>query len=422
MAALASPSLAATVPHNASIVLPGKGYLDSYNVAGVNAADKKLIAEAFVPTSVALKKQVDFLEKTTAMLLKEKSYSLVGDNKQSINIVRDVINLVPVYFIAEHVLGLPLKTPTNPHGSDLDQEVYLKFKEIYEYIFIDIAEPSTKVAKGSTVQSYSKYFQETVKTHIQGIATEQIPLIGLGASLIHWATQTPKESNNWLKRLFDTGKGKSKDELANDATALAIALSVEFSQALTHVVDIFLGPTVDGTWVPNIEGTTLNDPSITDHIKALALDANDKDATTKLAKIVVKALRTRPPVPGTYRSAATDVAQLSRGKGDKVYLSFTEAGVDPAVWGDDAKPSQPPPQALFAGEIVKLLGPEWLLNAVVPVIKTIFKLTDIARAPGNSGKLLSFNERIEGTPVTTYLNYKQEPTFWSSDLTVTFTS
>ncbi|KAG8939990.1 hypothetical protein FRC04_005695 [Tulasnella sp. 424] len=422
MAALASPSLASTVPHNASIVLPGKGYLSSYNDASVNAADKKLIAEAFVPSSVVLKKQVDFLERTTAQLLKEKSYTLVGDNKLSVNVVRDVINLLPVYFISEYVLGLPLKTPENPHGSALDQEVYLKFKEIYEFIFIDIAEPSTKVAKESTVQHYCKEFQDTVEGHIGGIATEQIPIIGLGASAIHWATQTPQESNNWLKRLLDAGKNKSREELANDALALAIAVSVEFSQALTHVVDTLLGPAISGTWTPSLHGTSLTDPSITDIVKSLARDTSDKDATTKLAKIVVKALRTRPPVPGTYRSLATDVRQLSKTKGDRVFLSFAQAGVDPSVWGDDVKPTDPPPQALFAGEIVKLLGPEWLLNAVVPVVKTIFKLKDIKRAQGNSGKLLSFNETIEGTSATTYLNYKQEPTFWSSDLTVNYTS
>ncbi|KAG8910105.1 hypothetical protein FRC00_008860 [Tulasnella sp. 408] len=358
------------------------------------------------------------------MLLKEKSYTLVGDNKQSVNIVRDVINLLPAYFISEHVLGLPLKTPENPHGSALDQEVYLKLKEIYEFIFIDIAEPSTKVAKESTVKGYSQYFQDTVQAHIQSIASEQIPIIGLGASAIHWATQTPYEANKWLKRLLDAGKGKSKEELANDAMALAIALSVEFSQALTHVVDEFLGKPdpKERTWTPNLGGTSENYPPTTDEIHALASDTTDKEATTRLAKIVVKALRTRPPVPGTYRSVSANVAQLNKSKGDRVYLSFTEAGVDPSVWGNDVKPTIPPPQALFAGEIVKLLGPEWLVNAIVPVIKTIFKLRHIKRAPGNSGKLLSFDEKIEGTPVTTYLNYKQEPTFWSSDLTVTFTA
>ncbi|KIO24703.1 hypothetical protein M407DRAFT_25950 [Tulasnella calospora MUT 4182] len=421
--ALASPGLASTVPDNAKIVLEGKGYLASYDTAKVNEADRKLIAEAFVPNAVVLKKHVEFLERTTEMLLQKNCYTLVGDNKKSINIVRDVINLLPVYFTSEHVLGLPLKTPDHPHGSALDQEVYLKFKEIYEFIFVDIAEPCTKVAKEDTVKRHSQYFQDTVQAHIQGIASEQIPLIGLGASAIHWATQTPHESNKWLKRLLDAGKGKSKEELANDAMALAIAMSVELSQALTHVVDTFLGPAPGSTWTPNIDGTSLTDPSLTAHIQALAQNTSDKDATTKLAKIVVEALRTRPPVPGTYRSVVADVAQLSKGKGDRVYLSFTEAGVDPAVWGGGVKLTDSPPQALFAGELVKLLGPEWLLNAVVPVVKTIFKqLKDVKRAPGNSGQLLSFKEKIEGTPVTTYLDYKQEPTFWSSDLTVTFTS
>ncbi|KAG9025874.1 hypothetical protein FS837_004792 [Tulasnella sp. UAMH 9824] len=174
IAALASPELASTVPRNASKVLPGRGYLAFYDTATVNEADKKLIADAFVPNSIVLQRQVDFLARTTAMLLKEKSYSLVGDNKQSVNVVRDVINLLPVYFISEHVLGLPLKTLDNPHGSALDQEVYLKFKEIYEFIFVDIAEPSTKVAKESTVRDYNRYFHDTVQARIRGIASEQV--------------------------------------------------------------------------------------------------------------------------------------------------------------------------------------------------------------------------------------------------------
>ncbi|KAG8910032.1 hypothetical protein FRC01_006585 [Tulasnella sp. 417] len=349
ISALRAPGLASTVPANAEIVLAGKGYLATYNDAAANAKDKKLIAEAFIPNPVVSKKHVDYLQRTTELLLKEKRYSLVGHDKQCINIVRDVLNILPIYFVSEHVLGLPLKTSVNPHGSALDQEVYIKFKEIYEFIFIDLAEPSTQVAKEHTVKGFSQYFQDTVLGNIQSIASEQIPLLGLGASAIHWATQTPHEASKWLKRLLENGKGKTKEELANDAMALAIALRV---------------------------------------------------------------------ASGDLKITHSDGQSVSKGVDDRVYLSFTEAGVDPSVWGQSGTQLQ----ALFAGEIVKLLGPDWLRDAIVPVVKTIFKLKDLKRAPGNSGKLLSFNEMIEGTPVTTYLNYKQEPTFWSSDLTVTFTS
>ncbi|KAG8966855.1 hypothetical protein FRB90_010933, partial [Tulasnella sp. 427] len=161
--ALAGNALASTVPHNASIVLFGDGYLKTYNNAAANLKDRNLIRNAFLPNDVVKKKHISFLERTTALLLQEKSFSLVGDKKMSVNIVRDVINILPVYFISEYVLGLNLKTPYNPHGDALDQEVYLKFKEIYEFLFIDIAEPSTKVAKGPIVLDFAQSFQDYVQ-------------------------------------------------------------------------------------------------------------------------------------------------------------------------------------------------------------------------------------------------------------------
>ncbi|KAG9042010.1 hypothetical protein FS837_011455 [Tulasnella sp. UAMH 9824] len=443
--------LASTVPHNASIVLQGGGYLASYD-EDRNSDDKKLIADAFLPSQ---KQHLDFLERTTAKLLQEKSYTLADKNKRSVNIVRDVINILPVYFISEHVLGLPLKTSDNTDGSDLDQEVYLKFKEVYEFIFVDIAEPSTKVAKEESMKIFSQYFQDSVQEQIEAIASEQIPLLGHVVTALHGVTRTHHESHEWLKRLLIAGWGKTREELGNDATALAIALSVEFSQALTHVVDTFLGPTETGPSAPKAEET---EPSLAKEFKALNLNSSDKDATTALEKVITKALRIRPPLPGTYRKVVQEGVEISntpkpekddksksntpkpeknnqikiKAMNERVYLSFTEAGVDAAVWGKKSNVSTTSanastkqgtsPEPLIAGEIVRLLGPKWLPQALVPVIKTMFRLKDIKRAKGNSGKLLSFNELIEGTPVTTYLNYKQEPTFWSSDLTVTYTS
>lgn len=47
-----------------------------------------------------------------------------------VDIVRDVANLVPVYFIATELMGLPLKTEQTPHGLYRDTELAEKFADV----------------------------------------------------------------------------------------------------------------------------------------------------------------------------------------------------------------------------------------------------------------------------------------------------
>jgi len=270
------------------------------------------------------------------------------------------------------------------------------------------------------------------------------------------------------------GRGKTQSELANDAVALAVVASVEFSQALTHVVDTFLGPgpapekvlyddsapgpsrpkngsaSPDTVWTPNLgEKATPTDakksstpaekvapadpksyakskPSLLSTISSLVSGNTDPKNVEQLKQHITDALRTRPVVPGVYRTLKSDVKPKADGtpghaKGDRVFLSFTAAGTDPSVWGKGAKAADPLAQPLFAGALVKLLGPDWLLSAIVPVITTIFRLEGIARAPGNSGLLVSFVDEIEGAKAQMYLDSNQQPTPWSSDLTICYT-
>jgi len=416
---LLDPLLVSSVPLNSAAVLPGKGYLASYNESGVNASDRKLIAEAFASSS-STKKQIDYLEKKTSFLIKNKSYTLVGDGKRSVNVVRDVLNLLPLHFISNFILGLPLKTVERPHGSLLDQEVYLKLKEIYNYVFLDV-DLSYKVAEKPVINEYCSELHKIVETHIVGVASESIPIIGFVEAAYHWFVEHPKNTHEWLRNLIHGSRKKTRNELANDAVALAVIASVELSQALTHVVDTFLGPPLDGKFA--------DQPVILDTIAALASSGYDLESTNKLKQHITAALRTRPPIPGVYRTATSDISvdksepvyPESLSKGDRVYLSFTEAGLDPTIWDTKNKSATPSSyQPLIAGELVKLLGPEWLVDILVPVIRTIFKLKKLQRAPGNSGKLLSFVEKVEGTWVQTYLDYKQQPTPWSADLTITY--
>jgi linoleate 10R-lipoxygenase len=91
----------------------------------------------------AMREYSEFYFETTVRLLQEKSASVVGCQTRTVDVVRDVCNLVPVHWVSEHVVslfnrqcshivlslsvqaGIPLKTAKQPHGVHTEQEVYL---------------------------------------------------------------------------------------------------------------------------------------------------------------------------------------------------------------------------------------------------------------------------------------------------------
>lgn len=47
-----------------------------------------------------------------------------------VDIVKDVLNLVPIYFIATELAGLPIKTDQTPHGAFRDTDLHDMFKDV----------------------------------------------------------------------------------------------------------------------------------------------------------------------------------------------------------------------------------------------------------------------------------------------------
>lgn len=80
-------------------------YLTTFNRPDENAKDVTLIRQAFL-AGASRRRHVDFFARTSAQLIAEKSYGLPGTLASRVNIVRDVINLLPTYFVAAHVVRL----------------------------------------------------------------------------------------------------------------------------------------------------------------------------------------------------------------------------------------------------------------------------------------------------------------------------
>ena len=69
---------------------------------------QKEFISALAPTPEAIEKIGQYFYKKTAELISGASYSLINSNTKSVNIVADVLKLVPVYWAATEIVRILL--------------------------------------------------------------------------------------------------------------------------------------------------------------------------------------------------------------------------------------------------------------------------------------------------------------------------
>lgn len=79
----------------------------------------------------------DWYADTTRKFLQDRSYKLRKTIPQrQIDIVRDVLNILPIHWVATEVAGLSLKTPEHPHGMYLESQLLQMVRDIYAYALV----------------------------------------------------------------------------------------------------------------------------------------------------------------------------------------------------------------------------------------------------------------------------------------------
>jgi linoleate 10R-lipoxygenase len=93
--------------------------------------DRALVDDILFSTD-SLQRWGDAFAETTLELVKTRSvYNAVWKTRH-VDVIREVINLVPIRFLANEILGLPLKTETNEGGVYRDADLYSMFRDISE--------------------------------------------------------------------------------------------------------------------------------------------------------------------------------------------------------------------------------------------------------------------------------------------------
>lgn len=379
-----------TLPYaaRAAKVVRGKGF---YTVDGPQAQEK--VYKALTDSSESVNKIGKYFYDTTRELIESCNYSLVGKKTYGVDIVRDVLRIVPVYWAASEIAGIQLKTNGARQGDYTPNELYDILGDIYSFIFLDIEASKVMVLQAKVLEHINTLLGH-IKSHLQGQGNKRISV----ARAVSALSPTKKtEQSELIKRL--AALGGSSDELANTVLALMVASTAELSLALTNAVNLYLGSEQEVT-IRTLSG----------------------DAKASLDGYVYEALRLDPPFEGVYRTAAKPIDALGIKANDRVFLNIAVANTDESVFPSPgvvnaARESKTilPGDGLFSH-----LGEGLTVKIVSEVLRAVYSKNNVRRAPGQSGVLPRFKDHARPDLRFAYLDARQFTSAWPTSLSILY--
>jgi cytochrome P450 len=388
-------SFAPVSENRASEIIKGKGFFP----ASADAAElQKEFTSALAPSPEAIEKIGQYFHEKTAELISASSCPLINTNSRSVNIVRDVLKLVPVYWAASEIAGITLKDKHHS-GVYTAHELSNILGEIYQFVFLDI-EPAKYMVLKQKVQGHVEELSHHIRASF-GTAGSRLSLAGIFGTIFG---RKRSSHSGLMKRLFELGH--SNEQIVNEILALLVGVTVEVSLALTNVVNLLLDSEEHATF------------------RTQAMSADIKDLSG-LEAHVIEALRIDPPFAGTSYVAKKDhaISSLAVQQGECLFLDVAGAGMNEQAFPNptafDATRS-PRERYLQADTASKVIGADIPPKLIVHVLRSILSFDNIRRGPGQSGKLQRFQDSTLKDLRYVYLDEKQFRAPWPTSLVVLY--
>ncbi|KAF7368716.1 hypothetical protein MVEN_00196300 [Mycena venus] len=322
----------------------------------------------------------------TQRLIDQRSLGHIGKSGhvQYVDIVRDVINVLPVHWICQRLAGLPLK------DGDLkdEQRQCEAFADVCRYVFLN-SEPSNDWRlRESSVKTFQD-FDKVVKEHL-----------GSYIRIADANRDSLADSLPFLNKLY-----KAHPDLKDLAVALFIEVvptAAHWTQAIAHVVNYYL----DDTRVQARQEIV--------RLAGLQTEENKK----KLAAHVRAVLAQNPPVWGVYRTVHTADLIVDEARipvGTRVFASIKEANVNAGAGAENP--------ILGIGEH-GFFSAKFFESTTPHVLGKILGLKNLKRAPGTFGSFNKFEETVHGihgaAPQQWYVNSRSDLVPWPESLVVEY--
>ncbi|CAG8536028.1 18355_t:CDS:2 [Acaulospora morrowiae] len=365
------------------LVMGGVGFFLGRDDTSVHDQDRSHMEKAFYSNDrskfIADFKQ--FFIKTTQNLIEKKKKTFDGKTYQ-INVVRDVCNLVPVYFAREY-FGIPVKTQDSPCGVYSEQDAYDQFTIIFMFLFVNLDPANSYKLSRDAKQVFCqmhKVMQEILESSVNEDAEDS-------------ECKPSPQAKKLMQILMDQYK-KNADLATWNLLGTISGGVTPMAQAASQIVDFYLRP---------------ENKSHLEEIRRLA-DKNDKESENLILGYILEALRFYPVVPSLLRraSVSSSIDDKTNGtvnveKGDTVVLSLASAHMDSSVFPNPDKidPKRPVDLYLtFGYGFHECFGKPVNFVAIPAIVKTILKLKNLQRVPGRAGQL----NRIDDGGLTLYVN------------------
>ncbi|KZT27896.1 linoleate diol synthase [Neolentinus lepideus HHB14362 ss-1] len=311
-----------------------------------------------------------YFGRKAAELIRVQSYGNVGGKIQNIDIVRDVVRCAPIHWGASELAGIPLKSKSNPDGLYTEQQLCDMLTQIYAYLFLDI-DPAEAMTLHDRVDKMIQELLGHIKT---SLSRHGSVLAGIWYSIAHIFSNHQKSARDEFIERF-CALGYSVEKMANMILAVMVGSTVELSQTLTHVINMYLGEKEVAMVQSYARGTDTRSEGV---LKALAYEA----------------IRLDPPFAGVYRRCrqTRSVGIMSVQANDHVFLNIAKAHMDDGVFNNsaDADLSRSKDAYLIADGSTRCLGEDLTFKIIVEVLRVVFNLKNVRRAPGQSGHLKRF--------------------------------
>ncbi|KAG1827565.1 heme peroxidase [Suillus subaureus] len=372
----------------AAEVIKGEGF---FAASENGIEEQKQCISALAPSSEAISKIGTYFYNKTKELIEQHSFSLVGEKTCAINIVRDVLKVVPLSWAATEVAGIPLKTKQRPDGVFTESQLFDMLSEIYQFIFLEV-EAAKYMALKRRVKDHVQELARLIEKAL-GSAQSRMSLAGLFDTLSSFFGG--KNQNEIVKRLFELGY--STERVVNSILALLIGATVEMSLALTNVVNQLLDSEKSG-------------------------DTRD---LSSLAAYTIEALRIDPPFAGVYHIAKQDetIGSLTVKQGERLFVDVATANTNedafhnPTILDTTGTPRE---RYLCGDGCFKVLGEGLASTIIAEVLRGILSFDNVRRGPGQSGDLPRFEDNTLPVLRYAYLNEKMLPSAWPTSMVINY--
>ncbi|GAA5952514.1 hypothetical protein JCM21900_003401 [Sporobolomyces salmonicolor] len=374
------------------------GFFISFDDQEKHRRDRQVQEHALFPTGWQDDLRT-FYSETTARLIKENSWSYDRGKTQTLDVVRDVTNLASVYWVAWQ-FGMPLKEKSTPHGLFTPQELYLILSAFFASVFMNF-DSSSGFKLTQAAKQAAPALLAVIRMRICQVKGVPVVIDDLARSIQDLVLDKNaegvvmgKEAREYYTRLLESDRPLEQLEASVQSTMTASVSNQ--GQAAAQVLNFFLEE----------ENAAYKE----ELVKLCKLDTPEAD--TKILSLVSEAMRFDPQVPLIPRVAKVDATiqdgdtTISVKKGDKVFPSMLSAGMDPSVFlnPDKFEARDPSLYRLFGFGMHGCLGARIVNISMVQMIKQVFKLPNVRRAPGKAGQLQRFHQEVGGTSCPVYLS------------------